>query len=117
MEYFSKDDANHLLDSLKKHYAISTDWEGCNYLGLAIDWNYGNEYVNIYMSEYVKKALDRIQHPKPKRPNMPQIAGQSRPMEKDSKWHQIQTRVILLTKMPPKEYSPLWGPCYTMHGQ
>ena len=36
-KYFTKDDANHLLNSLKKHYAISTDWEGGNYLGLTID--------------------------------------------------------------------------------
>ena len=36
----TKDDANHLLNSLKKHYSISTDWEGRNYLGLKIDWNY-----------------------------------------------------------------------------
>ena len=40
VKYFTKEDANHLLDSLKNHYAISTDWEGRNYLGLAIDWNY-----------------------------------------------------------------------------
>ena len=40
VKYFTKDDTNHLLDSLKKHYAISTDWEGRNYLGFKIDWNY-----------------------------------------------------------------------------
>ena len=26
IRYFSKDDANHLLNYLKKHYGISTDW-------------------------------------------------------------------------------------------
>ena len=26
VKYFSEDDANHLLNSLKKHYAISKDW-------------------------------------------------------------------------------------------
>ena len=30
VKYFSKDDANHLLNSLKKHYSISTDWEKCS---------------------------------------------------------------------------------------
>ena len=68
VKYFTKDDANNLLDSLKKHYAISTDWEVRNYLRLKIDWNYSNEYVDISMPEYVKKALDRLQHPKPKIP-------------------------------------------------
>ena len=37
---FTKDDANHLLYSLKKHYVISTDWERLNYLGLEIDFKY-----------------------------------------------------------------------------
>ena len=43
VKYFFKYDTNHLLDSLKKHYAISTDWEGRNYLGLTIYWNYSEE--------------------------------------------------------------------------
>ena len=30
VKYFSKYDANHLLNSLKNYYAISTDWEGHN---------------------------------------------------------------------------------------
>ena len=68
VKYFTKYDANHLLDSLKNHYAISTDWEGCNHLGLKIDWNHSKGYVGILMPEYVKKALDRLQHPKPKIP-------------------------------------------------
>ena len=68
VEYFSKDDANHIIDSLKKHYEISTDWEDCNYLKLTIYWNYSKEYFNILIPEYVKKSLDRLQHPKPKRP-------------------------------------------------
>ena len=32
VKYFNKNDADHLLESLKKYYAISTDWEGCNYM-------------------------------------------------------------------------------------
>ena len=68
VKYFIKDDADHNLESLKRHYAISTDWEGCNYLGLEIEWNYNLEYVDVSMPEYVKKALDRLQHPQPKIP-------------------------------------------------
>ena len=68
VKYFSRDDTNHLLNSLKNHYAISTNWERRNYLVLTIDWNYSKEYVNIYMSDYVRKALDSLQHHKPKRP-------------------------------------------------
>ena len=43
------------------------DWEGPNYLGLRIDWNYSKECVYISMSDYVSKVLDRLQHLKPKR--------------------------------------------------
>ena len=68
VKYFSKDDANNLLNSLLKHYAISTDSEGRNYIGLRVDWNYSEEYVAISMPDYVRKALDRLKHPKTKIP-------------------------------------------------
>ena len=67
-KYFYKDYANHLLNSLKRHFAISTNWEELNYLGLTIDWNYSEEYVDISMTDYVRKALDKLQNPKPKIP-------------------------------------------------
>ena len=31
--------------------------EGHNYLGLTIDWNYNEEYVDVLMLEYVKNCL------------------------------------------------------------
>ena len=68
VKHFSRDDANHLLNYLKKHYVVSTDWEGRNYLGLTIYWNYSKEYVDISMPDYVREALYRLQYPKPKRP-------------------------------------------------
>ena len=49
VKYFSKDDTKHLLDYLKKHYTISIDWEGQNYLVFKIYWNYSEEYVDISM--------------------------------------------------------------------
>ena len=52
----------------KKNYAISTDWDGRNYLVLTIDWNSSEEYVEISMPDYVRKALDLLQHTNPKRP-------------------------------------------------
>ena len=60
VKYFSKDDANHLLNSLKNYYALSTDWEGQNYLVLTIDWKYIKEYVDISMTYYVRKVLAPI---------------------------------------------------------
>ncbi len=68
IKYFSKDDADHLLNALKAKYKISTDWEGKNYCGLTLDWNYAEGWVDISMPGYVKKALERLQHIAPKSP-------------------------------------------------
>ena len=64
VKYYSKDDANHLLNCLQQHYKISTDWNGRNYCGLTLDWNYDKQYVDISMEGYVKKQLDWYGHPK-----------------------------------------------------
>ena len=68
IKYFTKNDANHLLDILKKSFKISTDWEGKNYCGLTIDWNYDDNYADISMPGYIDRVLHRFQHPKPPKP-------------------------------------------------
>ena len=103
VKYFTKDDANHLLDSLKMHYAFLTYCEGRNYLGLTIYWNYSKEYVDTSMPEYVKKALDRHQHPRPKIPQSSPYFWTVPRYKKYSKWNQIQTIANILTRKPPKE--------------
>ena len=54
VKYFNKGDVDHLPESLKKHYTISIYWEGRNYIGLTIYWNYKEEYMYISIPEYVK---------------------------------------------------------------
>ena len=68
IKYFSKADADHLLNALKTKYKISTDWAGKNYYGLTLDWNYTKGYVDISMPGYIDKALERLQHVAPKSP-------------------------------------------------
>ena len=68
VKYFSKADADHLLNSLRAHYKISVDWEGKKYCGLSIKWNYEKQYVDVSMPGYVAKALQRLQHTSPARP-------------------------------------------------
>jgi hypothetical protein len=68
VKYFSKADADHLLDSLRAHYKISVDWAGTDYCGLSIKWNYAKKYVDISMPGYVAATLERLQHSKPHRP-------------------------------------------------
>ena len=51
VKYFNRDYADHLLKSLKKHYAFLMYWVFFNYPVLTIDWNHSKEYVNILMPE------------------------------------------------------------------
>ena len=59
---YNKDDTEHLLNSLKANYKISTDMTGSNYCGLTIDWDYKNKHVDIPMPNYIDKLLHKLQH-------------------------------------------------------
>ena len=45
IKYFSKEDANHLLQTLKLQYEGTEDWEGKIFCGFTFDWNYKEKYV------------------------------------------------------------------------
>ena len=62
VKYFKKEDAEHLLNAIGSKYNYTVDWGGTNYCGLNIDWHYEKGYVDIYMLQYVSKALKRLQH-------------------------------------------------------
>ena len=47
VKYTRKEDAEHLLNALKKDYIASEDWEGTKYLGLTIEWNYEDGQVHL----------------------------------------------------------------------
>ena len=68
IKYFSREDADHLLSAIGKHYSYTTDWEGQNYCGLTMDWKYNEGYVDVSMPGYVHKILDRLQHKPPSSP-------------------------------------------------
>ena len=68
IKYFNKDDANHLLSSLQKHYTVTTDWAGRNFCGLTLDWHYDQQYVDISMPKYIKSFLAKIQYSPLKHP-------------------------------------------------
>ena len=68
IKFYNKNDIDHLLTSLRHHYKVSIDWEGKNFCGLTLNWNYSDGYVDISMPEYVNKVLQKYQHPKPSKP-------------------------------------------------
>ena len=68
IKYCSRDDAHHLITAIQSAYKCKVDWSGTNYLGMTLNWNYDKKYVDVSMPNYIKKVLERLQHPKPARP-------------------------------------------------
>ena len=60
IKYGTKEDANHLLDTLKKVYQITEDWSGTKYVGLTIDINRQKRTLAISIPGYVDRALKRF---------------------------------------------------------
>ena len=61
------EDAQHLIEALKKDYTITIDWDATKYIGLTIEWDYAKGKVHIHMPGYLPKALLRFNHPQPKK--------------------------------------------------
>jgi hypothetical protein len=65
VKYVGKENVEHLLNTIQKHYKSSCDWDGKRYCGLTIKWDYAGRKVHLSMPTYIKKALQRFQHPPP----------------------------------------------------
>ena len=57
VQYFSEQDAQHLISALQNKYKITIDKKGTNFCGLNLHWNYTHGYVGISMKDYVKKNI------------------------------------------------------------
>jgi hypothetical protein len=68
ISYTGRDNAEHLMASIKKSYDISSNWTGGAYCGLKIDFDYINGTVDLSMPGYIKAYLHKYQHPSPTRP-------------------------------------------------
>ena len=60
VQYFSKDDANHLIHVLQQKYIVTTDFKGKNFCGLDLTWDYVNGWVDIAMDGFVQKTLKKL---------------------------------------------------------
>jgi hypothetical protein len=67
VQYFNKEDADHLINSIEANYPVKTDWTGSKYIGINLDWDYTKREVKLSMEGYVKnvKALKEYQHKAP----------------------------------------------------
>ena len=65
VKYVGKENADNLIQALKKQYTISVDWTGSLFCDLHIQWDYSARTCNIYMPDYLKESQHKFQYPKP----------------------------------------------------
>ena len=64
VKYHGLDNANHLIDTLKKLYDIKVNWKGDKYLGFLIEFDDNEHTVTLSMPEYIPKAIQRFNNNK-----------------------------------------------------
>ena len=62
VKYVSKNDVDHLIDSIKLTYTLTKDWTGNLYCRITLEWDYVNQHVDILMPNYLKKKLQEYGH-------------------------------------------------------
>jgi hypothetical protein len=68
VKYIGKENADHLMQALRKHYEVEEDWSGGLYCGIHLNWNYNEGYVDSDMFKYTMKNLKKYNHEKPRKP-------------------------------------------------
>jgi hypothetical protein len=68
LKYVGREHAEHLMACINKKYNTSSDWNGTEYCGLTLDWDYKNRTVDLYMPGYIMAELHKYQHPATARP-------------------------------------------------
>ena len=61
IKYTCKEDADHLLKSLRKDCKITKEWAGDRYLGITLKWDYINRSLRVSIPGYVKSAVLKFQ--------------------------------------------------------
>ena len=62
VKYWSKEDKEHLCNSIGANFRFTINYEGKNYCGLTLDWQYKLGYVDISMPKFVPAALKRLMY-------------------------------------------------------
>ena len=62
VKYVGKDNALHLKTTLEDNCGVTTEWEGKQYIGITLDWDYERRQVHLSMPGYIAKALKVFQH-------------------------------------------------------
>jgi hypothetical protein len=67
VKFTGREHADHLLHSLCQLYSVTEDPTGSLFLGLSIEWNYNDRFVDISMPKYIPDMLHKFQHRPPRR--------------------------------------------------
>ena len=62
VKYVSKEDVNHLTESIKSTNMLTKNWTGKLYCGITLEWDDVNTHVDISMPNYLKKKLQEYGH-------------------------------------------------------
>ena len=66
IEYVGKQHSHNLQKVLEDHYTPTMYWEGGNFAGIDLDWNYASNHTKctcrISMGGYVDKLLIKYNH-------------------------------------------------------
>ena len=57
-----KEHALHLKATLEEDWKVTTAWDGKQYNGITLDWDYDRQQVHLSMPNYIQKALTQFQH-------------------------------------------------------
>ena len=68
VKYHNAEDLHHLKNTLQQTYTAKIDYNGENFLGFTVKWNYDVGYVDISMPGYVNRLLSKLNHPMPSSP-------------------------------------------------
>ena len=100
---------------LTKSSNIATDWEGKNYVGLTLDWDYETREVHLLMSGYVKTEMKKWTQ-NSKVASRPAISKHPTKVWSQGTMHWA-SRWILITQQkrqdsdPKSEWGFVSGPC------
>ena len=67
IKYLKREDFDHLIGVLKRHYDVSVDIHGKEFVKIELDWNYDKGEVHLSMEPYLRKALRQFDNLVPKK--------------------------------------------------
>jgi hypothetical protein len=65
-KYVGKENAQHLLNTMRQFYKCSCNWDGKQYCGLTLKWDYNGQKFHLSMPNY-NKDLAQFQHTPPQK--------------------------------------------------